>query len=142
MGTKGTLLLTEQKGLMWREPVAERIDWTAATTAPAVGRPTTTAPATRPSDADVEASVVTAGKTLKMSNDPWAARGKPIEIDSEGGDDTRAALLELPRPCPRPRPEDRLRRPGRPGQHRDDPDGARVDRNGQDGRVAEAITDE
>ena len=94
MGTKGTLLLTEQKGLMWREPVAEKVDWTAVTTAPAVGRPTT-APATRPSQAEAEASVVTAGKTLKMSNDPWAARGKPIEVDSEGGDDTRAALASF-----------------------------------------------
>ena len=39
-----------------------------------------------------DAAIITSGKTLKLSNDPWAHRGKPFEIES-GGDDTRAELV-------------------------------------------------
>jgi hypothetical protein len=37
---------------------------------------------------------VTSGKTLKLSNDPWAHRGAPFEIDSES-DDTRDELVSF-----------------------------------------------
>ena len=39
-----------------------------------------------------DATVITSGKTLKLSNDPWAHRGKPFEIDAHG-DDTRDELV-------------------------------------------------
>lgn len=73
-GTRGTLFLTQHKGLLFREAAAERIDWSTR--------------------ADKNASLLAAGKTLKLNNDPWAHRGKPIEIDAEG-DDTRAALVSF-----------------------------------------------
>jgi hypothetical protein len=41
---------------------------------------------------DRDASIITSGKTLKLSNDPWAHRGKPFEIERTG-DDTRAELV-------------------------------------------------
>ena len=82
MGDKGTLLLTEQKGLLYREDVPQQIALPGA--------------ATRPEDAaQHEAALITAGKTLKMANDPWAHRGKPIEIDNEGGDATREELVSF-----------------------------------------------
>ena len=82
MGDKGTLLLTEQKGLLYREDVPQQIDLPGA--------------ATRPDDAaQHEAALITAGKTLKMANDPWAHRGKPLEIDNEGGDATREELVSF-----------------------------------------------
>ena len=83
IGNKGTLYLTSDKGLLYREQAPEQIQWAA--------------PSTQSSAAAAEqnAAVVTAGKTLKMSNDPFAHRGKPIEIDNEGGDDTRAELVSF-----------------------------------------------
>lgn len=82
LGDKGTLLLTEQKGLLYREDVPQTIELPGA--------------ATRPEDAaQHEAALITAGKTLKMANDPWAHRGKPIEIDNEGGDSTREELVSF-----------------------------------------------
>ena len=73
LGTKGSLFLTTSKGLLFQEPDAAKVDW-----------------------ADGHAAVVTAGKTLKLSNDPWAYRGKPTEIDvEEGGDDTRDELASF-----------------------------------------------
>ena len=73
LGTKGSLFLTTSKGLLFQEPDAEKVDW-----------------------ADGHAAVVTAGKTLKLTNDPWAHRGKPTEIDvDEGADDTREELLSF-----------------------------------------------
>ncbi len=38
---------------------------------------------------------MTAGKTLKLSNDPWAHRGVPFEIDIESGNDTRDELVSF-----------------------------------------------
>jgi hypothetical protein len=62
------------KGLLFQEPGVDRIDW--------AGEKGT-------------AAVVTAGKTLKLSNVPWAHRGKPVEIDIEQGDDTRDELVSF-----------------------------------------------
>jgi predicted dehydrogenase len=72
-GTKGTLFLTPKKGLFFRED---------------------TPPAQEAKKPDDEASVLTSGKTLKMTNDPWAFRGKPFEIDTES-DDTRDELVSF-----------------------------------------------
>ena len=44
---------------------------------------------------DTTAAVVTAGKTLKLSNDPWAHRGTPVEIDIQQGNDTRDELVSF-----------------------------------------------
>jgi hypothetical protein len=45
--------------------------------------------------AAANAAVVTAGKTLKLSNDPWAHRGASIEIDIAEGNDTRDELASF-----------------------------------------------
>ena len=74
LGTKGTLFLTPGKGLFFREAATE-------SRAP-VGE----------GSAGQDAVALTSGKTLKMSNDPWAHRGKPFEIDTES-DDTRDELV-------------------------------------------------
>ncbi len=74
LGTRGTLFLTPGKGLFFREATPE-------THAPV-------AEATPGQDA----AALTSGKTLKMSNDPWAHRGKPFEIDTQS-DDTRDELV-------------------------------------------------
>lgn len=74
LGTQGTLFLTPKKGLLFREQTPEEIEWS-----------------TRP---DKQAAIVASGKTLKLSNDPWAHRGSPFEIDAEG-DDTRDALVSF-----------------------------------------------
>ncbi len=81
LGTHGSLYLTQNKGLLYREAVAEKIDWAAGGNA---GQ-----------RADVNAAVVAAGKTLKLASDPWAHRGKPIEIDNESGNDTRDQLVSF-----------------------------------------------
>jgi predicted dehydrogenase len=78
LGTKGSLYLTSSKGLLFREPGADKVTW-AETTGGAA--------------ATANAAVVTAGKTLKLSNDPWAHRGTPTEIDIEQGNDTRDELV-------------------------------------------------
>ncbi|HEY1784932.1 MAG TPA: Gfo/Idh/MocA family oxidoreductase, partial [Pirellulales bacterium] len=77
LGTLGTLYLTSSKGLLFQEqngptPAAEK---TGGATEVAAG--------------------ITAGKTLKMSNDPWAFRGKPIEIEIAEGNDTRDELVSF-----------------------------------------------
>ncbi len=77
LGTRGTLYLTSSKGLLFQE--AER---------PAAPPPKRVAPTEA-------AASVTAGKTLKLSNDPWAFRGKPIEIDIAEGNDTRDELVSF-----------------------------------------------
>jgi predicted dehydrogenase len=69
MGTKGSLYLTSAKGLFFQERGAENVNWAGDT-----------------------AAAVTAGKTLKLSSDPWAHRGKPAEIDIGEGNDTRDEL--------------------------------------------------
>ena len=74
LGTHGTLFLAQKKGLFYRESLPETIDWS--------------------NRADKQASVVTSGKTLKLTNDPWAHRGAPFEIDSES-DDTRDELVSF-----------------------------------------------
>lgn len=76
MGTEGTLLLTQRKGLFYREASVEDPGWD------------------REGRVDRDAAVVTSGKTLRMKNDPWAHRGKPYEIDTES-DDTRAELVSF-----------------------------------------------
>ena len=77
MGTKGTLYLTDKKGLLFLEKGTDDVGWMKKD---AVG---------------TNASIVTSGKTLGLSNDPWAFRGKPVEIDNAGGDDTREELLSF-----------------------------------------------
>ena len=41
------------------------------------------------------ASIITSGKTLGLTNDPWAYRGKPVEIDNDQGEDTRDELVSF-----------------------------------------------
>ena len=67
MGTKGTLFLTQKKALFYVE-----------------GKPAT------PSG-DVDGM---SGATLAVSNNPWAHRSRPVEIDSDD-DDTRAELVSF-----------------------------------------------
>ena len=74
LGDRGTLVLTQSKGLFYREGAHDDPGWARA------------------GDGDAQAAVITSGKTLKLSNDPWAHRGKPFEIDASG-DDTRAELV-------------------------------------------------
>lgn len=73
-GTKGTLLLSQNQGYLYREAAAEEIAWSKT--------------------ADRNAAVVTSGKTLKLSSDPWTQRGRPIEINA-AGDDTRDQLVSF-----------------------------------------------
>ena len=80
MGTKGTLYLTSNKGLFYREKQADDVGWSAKKTTDGGG---------------ANASIVTAGKTLKLSNSPWAHRGEPLEIDNLLGDDTRDELVSF-----------------------------------------------
>lgn len=72
MGTKGSLYLTQKKGLFYQEKVAEDQVW----------------------QDKKAADVITSGKTLKMSNDPWAHRAKPFEMDIQG-DDSREQLISF-----------------------------------------------
>jgi predicted dehydrogenase len=80
MGTKGSLYLTSAKGLLFQEKGTDVVSWEG-------GR--------EQAAADANAAVVTAGKTLKLSNDPWAHRGAPIEIDIAEGNDTRDELVSF-----------------------------------------------
>ncbi len=74
MGTRGTLFLTQRKGLFYRENGVDDPGWS------------------RDGRVERDASIITSGKTLKMNNDTWVHRGKPYEIDTEG-DDTRDELV-------------------------------------------------
>ena len=78
MGTKGSLYLTSEKGLLFQEKGTDAVNWEGGKNA-----------------ADANAAVVTAGKTLKLSNDPWAHRGAPFEIDIAEGNDTRDELISF-----------------------------------------------
>jgi predicted dehydrogenase len=78
MGTKGSLYLTSAKGLLFQEKGTDAVSWEGGQNA-----------------ADANAAVVTAGKTLKLSNDPWAHRGAPFEIDIAEGNDTRDELVSF-----------------------------------------------
>jgi predicted dehydrogenase len=80
MGTRGSLYLTSAKGLLFQEKGADAVPWEGARDQSA---------------AAANAAVVTAGKTLKLSNDPWAHRGAPIEIDIAEGNDTRDELISF-----------------------------------------------
>ncbi len=80
MGTKGSLYLTSAKGLLWQEKGTDVVSWEGNKDQPT---------------ADANAAVVTAGKTLKLSNDPWAHRGAPFEIDIAEGNDTRDELVSF-----------------------------------------------
>ena len=72
------MYLTSSKGLLYQEQ-----------NGPAPRR------ATKPAGQTEAAASVTAGKTLKISNDPWAFRGKPIEIEIAEGNDTRDELVSF-----------------------------------------------
>lgn len=76
MGSKGSLFLTSNKGLFYKEERMEEIPWDKE------GR------------VERDAEIITAGKTLKLSNDPWAHRSKPYEIDSDN-DDSRHQLVSF-----------------------------------------------
>lgn len=78
LGTKGSLYLTSAKGLLFQEKGTDAVSWEGNKDQQA---------------ADTNAAVVTAGKTLKLSNDPWAHRGAPFEIDIAEGNDTRDELV-------------------------------------------------
>ncbi|MDX2034573.1 MAG: Gfo/Idh/MocA family oxidoreductase [Blastocatellia bacterium] len=78
MGTKGSLYLTSAKGLLFQEKGTDAVSWEGGANA-----------------ANANAAVVTAGKTLKLSNDPWAHRGAPFEIDIAEGNDTRDQLVSF-----------------------------------------------
>lgn len=80
MGTRGSLYLTSSKGLLFQEKGADAVPWETGKGKAA---------------ADANAAVVAAGKTLKLSNDPWAHRGAPMEIDIEEGNDTRDELVSF-----------------------------------------------
>ena len=80
MGTQGTLFLSSSKGLLFQEKRSDAVNW--ANDKDRVGM-------------DTAAAVVAAGKTLKLSNDPWAHRGQPTEIDIEQGNDTRDELISF-----------------------------------------------
>ena len=80
MGTKGSLYLTSAKGLLFQEKDTDSIAWEGNSGQQA---------------ANANAAVVTAGKTLKLSNDPWAHRGVPVEIDMAEGNDTRDELVSF-----------------------------------------------
>ena len=80
MGTRGSLYLTSSKGLLFQEKGADAVPWETSKGKAA---------------ADANAAVVAAGKTLKLSNDPWAHRGVPVEIDIEEGNDTRDELVSF-----------------------------------------------
>ena len=81
MGTKGSLYLTSAKGLLFQEKGTDVVAWEGGANAN--------------NAADANAAVVTAGKTLKLSNDPWAHRGTPFEIDIAEGNDTRDELVSF-----------------------------------------------
>lgn len=76
LGTKGSLFLTTTKGLFYREQLPDDPAWL------------------KPGDPD-NAAILTAGKTLKLSNSPWAHRGEPLEIDLLESDDTRDELVSF-----------------------------------------------
>jgi predicted dehydrogenase len=78
MGTKGSLYLTSAKGLLFQERGTDAVAWEGGA-----------------NSTNANAAVVTAGKTLKLSNDPWAHRGAPIEIDIAEGNDTRDELVSF-----------------------------------------------
>jgi predicted dehydrogenase len=78
MGTRGSLYLTSAKGLLFQEKGADAVPWEGGRDA-----------------ANANAAVVAAGKTLKLSNDPWAHRGAPLEIDIAEGNDTRDELVSF-----------------------------------------------
>lgn len=81
-GTRGTLFLSTGKGLYYRESTAGGVRWASGSPQGGDGD-------------DPNAALITAGKTLKMSNSPWAHRGEPIEIDFLLGDDTRDELVSF-----------------------------------------------
>ncbi len=81
LGTRGSLYLTTAKGLLYRETGADTVSWSAA--------------ARSDDRAESDALAITAGKTLKLSDSPWAHRGQPLEIDNDGGDETRAELVSF-----------------------------------------------
>ena len=90
MGTKGSLYLTSTKGLLFQEKGTDVVSWEAKS-----AQPLASSTAASSTAADATAAVVTAGGTLKLTNDPWAHRGAPLEIDIAEGNDTRDELLSF-----------------------------------------------
>jgi predicted dehydrogenase len=85
LGTRGSLYLTSEKGLLYREKGADEVDWAAP--GPGLGGDR--------DKAEKDAAIIAAGKTLKLSDSPWAHRGEPVEIDKLDGDDTRSQLASF-----------------------------------------------
>lgn len=81
LGTRGSLYLTTGKGLLYRETAGDDVAWSGA------GKPG--------ERAEKDAALIAAGKTLKLSDSPWAHRGEPIEIENASGDETRAELVSF-----------------------------------------------
>jgi predicted dehydrogenase len=81
LGTRGSLYLTTGKGLLYRETAGDDVAWSGA------GKPG--------ERAAKDAALIAAGKTLKLSDSPWAHRGEPIEIENASGDETRAELVSF-----------------------------------------------
>lgn len=75
-GSKGTLFLSSEKGLLYRERLPDAPTWGRA-------------------GDSKNADLLTAGKSLKLSNSPWAHRGDPLEIDLLQADDTRDELVSF-----------------------------------------------
>jgi hypothetical protein len=93
LGTLGTLYLTSSKGLLFQE---QNDLGTPLKNGTGPNPQNAAGPAAEKSGGATEAAAsVTAGKTLKMSNDPWAFRGKPIEIEIAEGSDTRDELVSF-----------------------------------------------
>jgi predicted dehydrogenase len=85
MGTRGSLYLTTEKGLLFRELQGPEIEWATSSRGNDSAR----------EKAERDAAIIAAGKTLKLSDSPWARRGEPVEIDNLGGDDTRDELVSF-----------------------------------------------
>ncbi len=75
MGTRGTLYLTSDKGLYYQEQGITPPQWS------------------KDGNADQDAQVITSGKTLKLSNDPWG-RGDAMEMLASGNP-TRDQLVDF-----------------------------------------------
>ena len=103
LGTRGSLYLTASKGLLFQEQEAA-------------------SPANAKTGGPTEAAAsITAGKTLKMASDPWAFRGKPVEIDIAEGNDTRDELVSFVDHVARHDPRNDRRRRRGPGRLRHGP---------------------
>ncbi len=76
MGTNGTLMLTERRGLLYKEAGVEDPGWAETP------------------DAEADAQIITSGKTLKWENDPWESRGAPLAVQANANS-TRTQLVSF-----------------------------------------------